>query len=386
VRQWAFAREVYSLSMEFQVQARDRGTQARRGRLCLRTGVVETPTFMPVGSRASVRGLTPAQLRDCGSQMILANAYHLALRPGPDVIAAMGGLHRFTGWDRPMLTDSGGYQVFSLAEHRQIGPRGVLFKSPIDGAEVFLGPAECMRIQSLLGADVAMVLDHCPPYPCDRDLAETALERTLRWSEACKEHHDRKDQALFGIVQGSVYDDLRERSARRTVEIGFDGYAIGGVSVGEGVDLHRRAVAVTSPLLPEDRPRYLMGVGFPPDVVNAVGQGVDMFDCVAPTRMGRNATAFTPTGRLRLRNSALTIDPRPVQEGCDCACCRLYSRAYLSHLFRTGEMLGPILLSIHNLAFYARMMRQARQAITDGRFGAFRDGFLRDYLGEKEEE
>jgi queuine tRNA-ribosyltransferase len=283
-------------------------------------------------------------------------------------------------WDEPILTDSGGYQVFSLAEHRRILEGGVQFRSPVDGIEMFLGPAECMRIQEEIGADVAMVLDHCPPYPCTCEEAAEAVERTLRWSTACRESHGRRDQALFGIVQGSVYDDLRAESAQRTVEIGFDGYAIGGVSVGEGDEPRRHAVAVTAPFLPADRPRYLMGVGFPVDLVCAIGDGVDMFDCVAPTRMGRNATAFTPDGRLRLRNSSHTEDVRPVQEGCECLCCRLYSRAYLNHLFRVGEMLGPVLLSIHNITFYQRLAADAGSAIREGRFAAFRDDFVARYL------
>ena len=366
--------------MQFEVTARDGATDARAGRLSLRSGAVETPVFMPVGSRGTVRGLTAPQLRECGAQMLLANAYHLALRPGAEAVAELGGLHRFMAWDGPTLTDSGGYQVFSLSEHRRITPDGVAFRSPVDGSELFLGPAECMRIQNLLGADVAMVLDHCPPYPCERKLAEEAVERTLRWSAGCREAHGRpEDQALFGIVQGSVFEDLRAESARRTVEIGFGGYAIGGVSVGEADELRREMVAFTAPLLPEESPRYLMGVGFPPDLVTAVGYGVDLFDCVAPTRMGRNATAFTPTGRLRLRNSAHKGDERPVQDGCGCAACRLYSRAYLNHLFRTGEMLGPVLLSIHNLTFYANLMACARRAIGRGEFARFRRDFLTTY-------
>ncbi|MFO7955694.1 MAG: tRNA guanosine(34) transglycosylase Tgt [Candidatus Brocadiia bacterium] len=367
-------------SLHFEVTATDGETAARTGRLSLRSGTVETPVFMPVGSRGTVRGLTPGQLRECGATMLLANAYHLALRPGAEQVAELGGLHAFMGWDGPTLTDSGGYQVFSLAEHRDITEDGVSFRSPVDGAEIFLGPAECMRIQSLLGADVAMVLDQCPPYPCEREAAETAVERTLRWGRACRRHHDRGDQALFGIVQGGVYEDLRQRSARATVEIGFDGYAIGGVSVGESDELRRRAVEFTAALLPTDRPRYLMGVGFPLDLVHAVGQGIDMFDCVAPTRMGRNATAFTPDGRLRVRNSACRDDPAPVQDGCGCLCCRLYSRAYLNHMFRTGEMLGPILLSIHNLNFYCSLMARAREAIGTGRYARFRDEFVGRYM------
>jgi queuine tRNA-ribosyltransferase len=372
--------------MGFDITGRDADTRARTGRLVLRSGAVETPAFMPVGSRASVRGVTAPQLRRCGVQMVLANAYHLALRPGAEAVADLGGLHAFMGWGGPILTDSGGYQVFSLAAHRQITEGGVSFRSPVDGQRMFLGPRRCMEVQQLLGADVAMVLDHCPPYPCERELAAGAVERTLRWSAACRRFHERPDQALFGIVQGGVFDELRAASASRTVELGFEGYAIGGVSVGEEEAERRRVVALTAPMLPEEQPRYLMGVGFPPDVLAAIGDGVDLFDCVAPTRMGRNATAFTPAGRLRLRNSSMKADRRPLQDGCACPCCRLYSRAYLNHLFRAGEMLGPVLLSVHNLAFYARMMAQARRAIAQDRFARFRDEFIARYRRGKERE
>ncbi len=372
-------------ALQFEVTARDEGTGARAGVLTMRSGLVETPVFMPVGSRATVRGLLPDRLREAGVQMVLCNAYHLALRPGVQTIAEQGGLHRFMAWDGPILTDSGGYQVFSLAEHRRVSDDGVAFRSPVDGAEIFLGPAECMDVQERLGADVAMALDQCPPHPCPRDQVEQAVERSLRWGQACLRRHRRDDQALFGIVQGGVHEDLRERSARRTVEQGFDGYAIGGVSVGEGEQQRREVTAFTTRLLPAGRPRYLMGVGFPVDLVRAVGEGVDMFDCVAPTRMGRNATAFTPTGRLRLRNSAFRDDARPVQPGCACPCCRLYSRSYVSHLFRVGEMLGPVLLSLHNLVFYARLMADARAAIAAGRFAQFRDRFVERYMRGKDQ-
>ncbi len=370
--------------LRFELTATD--GRARAGRLTLRSGTVETPVFMPVGSRATVRGLTPEHVRSTGARMILANAYHLALRPGAETVAALGGLHRFMHWDGPILTDSGGYQVFSLAEHRSIGEDGVRFRSPLDGARMFLGPAECMRIQEQIGADVAMVLDHCAGHPCTHEEAADALERTLRWAAQCRAAHVREDQALFGIVQGSVYDDLRERSARATVEMGFDGYAVGGVSVGEGEEQRRGAVDAAMPHLPADRPRYLMGVGFPPDLVRAIGQGIDMFDCVAPTRMGRNATAFTPDGRLRMRNSAMRLDPAPVQDGCGCLCCRLYSRAYVHHLFRVGEMLGPILLTLHNLTFYEDLVARARRAVEQGRYAQFEGEFIARYTNQRADE
>ncbi len=369
-------------AIQFRLTARDEATAARTGRLTLRSGTVQTPAFMPVGSRASVRGLTSEQLRDCGAQIVLANAYHLALRPGAEPVARLGGLHAFMAWDGPILTDSGGYQVFSLAEHRRLSDEGARFRSPVDGRTIFLSPKRCMEVQELLGPDVAMALDQCPPYPCPEAEVAEAVERTLRWGAACRAAHSRQDQALFGIVQGGVYEELRRKSARRTVELGFDGYAIGGVSVGEQEQQRRRAVALTAPLLPEERTRYLMGVGFPLDLLAAIAEGVDLFDCVAPTRMGRNATAFTADGRLRLRNSALQDDPRPVQEGCDCPCCRLYSRAYVAHLFRAGEMLGPVLLSLHNVRFYCRLLADARRAIGQGRFGAFREAFAARYGAE----
>jgi queuine tRNA-ribosyltransferase len=365
--------------VRFELTAQDAATRARAGRLTLRRGVVETPAFMPVGSRGSVRGLTAEHLVQCRAQILLANAFHLALRPGAETVARLGGLHAFMAWHGPILTDSGGYQAFSLARRRQVSDDGITFRSPYDGARVHLDPNECMRVQNLLGPDVAMVLDECTAYPCTRDEARRAVERTLRWSAACRAAHRRDDQALFGILQGGPYEDLRRESAARTAELDLDGYAIGGVSVGEPEQQRRTVVALTAPLLPADRPRYLMGVGFPLDVLAAVAEGIDLFDCVAPTRMGRNATAFTPDGRLRLRRSAFQQDPRPVQDGCGCVCCRLYSRACLNHLFRCGEMLGPVLLSIHNLTFYLNMMSDARRAISARRFGRFRAEFAHRY-------
>jgi len=370
--------------MKFTVTHHDQTTDARTGLLCLAHGTVETPAFAPVATRGAVRGILPEVLRECGTQVLLANAYHLELSPGAEAVARFGGLHEFMGWDRPIITDSGGYQVFSLAELNRITEDGVEFRSPLDGSLAFLGPEEATRIQNLLGSDVAMAFDECSPYPCSYEEAARAVERTLRWASICKQVHCREGQALFGIAQGSTFADLRSRCAQALVEMDFDGYAIGGVSVGEGQDLREWAVRHTARLLPHDRPRYLMGVGFPADVLAAVGEGIDLFDCVAPTRMGRNATAFTSAGRVRIRNSACRDDPRPLEEGCDCPACRLYSRAYLSHLFRCREMLGPVLACIHNLRFYRRMMDAARHAIRAGRFEAFRREFLRGYFGQKE--
>ena len=371
--------------MRFQIQEEDGSCAARTGLMSFPSGEVETPIFMPVGTRATVKGLTTEGLRECGATMVLANAYHLALRPGPELVADVGGLHRFMGWDGPILTDSGGYQVFSLSDLNDVNDDGVEFRSPIDGSLMHLGPREAMRIQEMLGPDVAMVLDECPPYPCSREDARSAVERTLRWAEQCQSYHERDGQALFAIVQGGVYNDLREFCAESLCGREFDGYAIGGVSVGEPDEERRRMAAFTARLLPREKPRYLMGVGFPLDLLHAVAQGVDMFDCVAPTRMGRNATAFTRYGRVRIRNSCFKRDTRPVEPTCDCACCRLYSRAYLNHLFRNDEMLGPILLTVHNLTFYHRLMSDARNAIEEGRFESFRQQFVSDYLAGKED-
>lgn len=371
--------------MEFSVTDTDGAGAARCGLLRLPHGDVLTPAFIPVGTQGSVKGLLPPQLRECGTQMLLGNAYHLELSPGAERVARAGGIHRFMGWNGPVLTDSGGYQVFSLAQLNTVSEEGVEFRSPRDGSRMFLGPRESMRIQRTIGADVAMVLDECPPYPCGREQMEAAVERTLRWAGVCREVHRSADQALFGIVQGGVFEDLRESCARRLVEMEFDGYAIGGVSVGEEEELRRRATAFTVPLLPAEKPRYLMGVGFPLDVLHAVGEGIDLFDCVAPTRMARNATAFTPQGRLRIRNGACRDDLRPLDESCSCHACRVYSRVYLHHLFRTGEMLGPVLLTIHNLTFYHRLMSDARAAIGEGRFGEFRRRFTSRYLSGKDQ-
>jgi len=370
--------------MNFRVAAQDSETDARCAVLELAHGRVQTPAFMPVGTQAAVKGLTGPQVRECGTQILLANAYHLALQPGAETVAALGGVQRFMGWDGPVLTDSGGYQVFSLRGLNEIRDNGVSFRSPMDGSELFFGPREAMAAQNLLGADVAMAFDECPPYPCRREQAATAVERTLRWAAVCRQAHERSDQALFGIVQGSIYEDLRADCARRLVAMDFDGYAVGGVSVGEEESVRAAVTAFTAPLLPKRRPRYLMGVGFPPDIVKALGAGIDLFDCVAPTRMGRNATAFTPEGRLRLRNNTNRYDELPVQESCDCLCCRLYSRAYVHHLFRSRQMLGPILLTIHNLTFYHWLMAEAREAIAAGAFREFRSRFLSKYLQGKE--
>lgn len=343
---------------------------ARRGRLVTPHGSVETPVFMPVGTAATVKGVTPAQLRATGSQLILANTYHLALRPTAEVVHALGGLHRFMGWDGPILTDSGGYQVFSLAEISRVTDEGVEFRSHIDGSRLFLDPIAATRMQNLLGADIIMALDQCPPLPADASALETAVRRTLHWASQCRAAHRRDDQALFGIVQGGLDMKRRQRCAESLVRIGFDGYALGGLSVGE---THEEMVAVLRPAaaaLPRDRPRYLMGVGTPRDLLAAVRAGIDMFDCVLPTRNGRNAEAFTAAGRLKMRNEAHRLAAGPIEDGCDCEACRNFSRGYIRHLFLGGEMLGPTLASIHNLRFYQRFMTRIREGIAEGRLDA----------------
>ncbi|MBN1488411.1 MAG: tRNA guanosine(34) transglycosylase Tgt, partial [Phycisphaerae bacterium] len=336
---------------EFGIGARDLTTAARVGRLTTPHGVVDTPAFMPIGTRAAVKGVLPAMVRQAGAQMILANTYHLTLRPGAEVIEQLGGLHRFMNWGGPILTDSGGYQVFSLADLATIDDDGVSFRSHIDGALMRLDPEIAMRIENQLGADVIMAFDECPPYPAERQVIAGAVERTLRWAGRCKAAHARGDQALFAIVQGGIHHDLRRMCAERLVEIGFPGYAVGGLSVGEPHELMVEVLQALGPHLPTDRPRYLMGVGMPADIVAAVQAGIDMFDCVLPTRNGRNAYAFTPTGPLRLRNEKHRLDERPLETGCDCVACTGFSQAYIRHLFLAGEMLGPILVSLHNLRF-----------------------------------
>jgi queuine tRNA-ribosyltransferase len=333
--------------------------------------LVQTPAFMAVGTQATVKGLVPDMLYAAGSRMVLANTYHLTLRPGEDVVAGLGGLHSFMGWDGPILTDSGGFQVFSLAARTRLSEQGVAFRSHLDGRLLELTPERAVAIQQALGADVAMCLDHCPALPADKEAIADAVGRTVRWAKRCQQAHDRADQALFGIVQGGPHPDLRAECAERLIELGFAGYAVGGVSVGESRHEVRIALAVTTPMLPADRPKYLMGVGRPQDLLEAIAAGIDLFDCVWPTRNGRNATCMTGSGLVKLRNAAHRHDPRPIEEGCDCLACRRFSRAYLRHLFIAKEMLGPILASVHNLTYLHRLMRLAREAILQGRYVLF---------------
>jgi queuine tRNA-ribosyltransferase len=362
----------------------DVASAARRGRLRTRHGVVETPIFMPVGTQGTVKAVTPAHLREIGAQIILGNTYHLNLRPGSGLVREMGGLHAFMGWDGPILTDSGGFQVFSLARLREISPEGVAFQSHLDGAKLFLGPREVMGVQADLGSDIAMVLDECPPWPCERSACAQAVARSLRWATQCRQiatesgflaagHH------VFAIAQGSGYADLRREAAESLAALDFSGYAIGGVSVGEPEPEMLAQVAMTAPFLPPDKARYTMGLGTPPQILKMVALGVDMFDCVLPTRVARNGLAFTPDGPINLRNERFRADPRPVVEGLDNYTCRNFSRAYLRHLFMAGEMLGGTLVTIHNLHFFLDLMAQVRAHLEAGDYAAWHRAWIERY-------
>ena len=356
---------------EFRILAEDPETGARAGELHTPHGVVPTPAFMPCGTQATVKTLTPFQLEQAGVRMMLCNAYHLSLRPGAELVARLGGLHRFMSWDRPLLTDSGGFQVFSLAGLRRVTEGGVLFKSHIDGKEIFLTPELCTEIQNRLGADIIMALDECPPFPTEKAVARAAMERTLGWAARCRAAHARRDQALFAIVQGCTYPDLRAECADRMTAMDFPGYGIGGLSVGEGRDLMLEMVACVTSRLPREKPRYLMGVGLPEDLLAAASHGVDLFDCVIPTRCGRNGLAFTAQGRVKMRNLAQREDEGPLDSECDCLACARFSRAYLRHLLVAGEVLGLTLMSLHNVRYYTRLMERARQAILEGTYRRF---------------
>lgn len=369
------------MDMQFIIMARDGASAARTGRLHTPHGVVQTPVFMPVGTRAAVKTLTPLMLEELGAEIILGNTYHLHTRPGADLVAAFGGLHRFMAWPRAILTDSGGFQVFSLADLRNITDDGVTFQSHIDGARVFIGPREALRIQHQLGADIIMCFDECPPATAPRAVIEQAVARTLRWARVCRAEQARAaeggtQQALFGIVQGGTHDDLRRQCAEELVALGFPGYAIGGVAVGEPPEEMARITQVCCAVLPPDKPRYLMGVGRPEDMLAAVACGVDMFDCVLPTRNARNGEAFTPDGDVPVKAGRFKDDAQPVQPGCTCYTCRTFTRAYIRHLFNVGESLGGMLLTMHNLHFYLRMMEEVRAAITTGTFLQYARAFM----------
>ena len=357
--------------MSFQVLREDTCTHARLGRLTTPHGAVQTPVFMDVGTLGTVKSLEPRDLVELESQVILGNTYHLMLRPGAEVLAAAGGLHRFMRWEGPILTDSGGFQVFSLAKMRKFTEEGCRFNSHLDGHEFFLGPKESMAMQRVIGSDIAMVFDECLPYPCDRARAAESVERTIRWARRSKDEPHAEGQMIFGIVQGGVYDDIRRHCAEELVKIGFDGYAVGGVSVGEPEDCMYQAVEASVPYLPNDRPRYVMGLGVMHQMVECVARGVDMFDCVIPTRIARHGTAITRHGNVAIKAAKWARDDGPVEEGCDCYCCRNFSRAYVRHLLSCGEILGLRLLTIHNVRALNRFMAEMRTALAEGAFDAF---------------
>ncbi|HZR20953.1 MAG TPA: tRNA guanosine(34) transglycosylase Tgt [Verrucomicrobiae bacterium] len=364
----------------FELLKVDQSSKARVGRLTTAHGAIDTPVFMSVGTQGSVKALDPRELREIGTQIILGNTYHLSIRPGLEIIRAAGGLHSFINWPAPILTDSGGFQVFSLATIRKIQAHGVEFRSHLDGSLLFLGPKEAMAIQRELGSDIAMVFDDCPPHTSTPRELRAAVERTIRWASECREQPRAAGQMVFGIAQGGTDAALREQCARELVAIGFDGYAIGGVSVGEPEPEMLRAVELTEQFLPSHQPRYAMGLGTPAQLVELVARGVDMFDCVLPTRVARNGTAFTRKGTISIKGGAQKADFRPIEEDCDCFACRHFSRAYLRHLLNVGEILGLRMLSVHNTRMYLRVMEDIRQAISSGSFAEFRRDFAANYI------
>ncbi len=383
----------------FKLIHKDKSSSARIGVLTTAHGEINTPVFMPVGTQGTVKAISDAELKDIGAEIILGNTYHLYLRPGLDIIRKAGGLHAFMGWDLPILTDSGGYQVFSLATLRKLSDNGAEFSSHIDGSKHVLTPEKVIEIQQVLGSDIMMVFDECVHYPAARDYVEQSLALTTGWARRSRNFFDERRttparrgdseggsdgrQLLFGIVQGSTYLDLRRKAVEDLLAIGFDGYAIGGVSVGEPQGLIYEIAEHTASLLPEDRPRYLMGVGMPPDILEAIARGCDMFDCVVPTRNGRNGQAFTAAGDLQLRNAVYKEDFRPIDESCDCFACKHHTRAYIRHLFNTEELLGLRLVSLHNLRFYVRLIQLSREAIRQDRFKVFKDDFVKNYNKER---
>ena len=383
------------MQYDFELLASDQHSKARRGRLKTAHGMIDTPAFMPVGTQGSVKGVSPRELRELNAQIILGNTYHLFVRPGLDVIKHFGGLHNFMSWDGPILTDSGGYQIFSLVKLRKITEDGVEFRNHIDGTRAFISPEIAMEIQAALGSDIAMVLDECVPYPCEYDYAAKSAELTARWARRCKAvasavsaekasnalrtAHSTARQLLFGIVQGGAFESLRKQSAQAITELDFDGYAIGGVSVGEPEAEMMRAVESAEPFLPTHKPRYAMGLGTPPQMLQMIARGMDMFDCVLPTRLARNGTAFTATGTLNLKNAEFTLDKRPIEKNCACETCRQFSRGYIRHLIKAEEILGPRLITLHNLHFYLNLMSKARTEIENGTFDQFRKAFVAEY-------
>ncbi len=365
--------------LEFKVLLKDAGSYARLGELKTWHSVIPTPVFMPVGTQATVKSLTPEQLKEIGIEILLSNTYHLYLRPGENLVAQAGGLHSFMNWNRSILTDSGGFQVFSLSKLRKITDEGVYFNSHIDGSKHFLTPEKVMEIEQKLGADIAMCFDECTAVPSTYEEAKIAAERTTAWAKRCQAAHHREDQALFGIVQGNIYEDLRIKSAQELVELDFPGYAIGGLSVGEPKEDMYRILDITHQLLPQEKPRYLMGVGAPEDLVEGVKRGVDMFDCVLPTRLARHGTAYTKHGKITVRNAAYAEDFSPIDKECGCYVCKNYTRAYIRHLIKAEEMLAATLLSYHNIYFLAKLMENIRNAIKNGEFKSFYDSFYSNY-------
>lgn len=365
------------MSGMFEILATD--SVARRGRLKTGHGTIETPVFMPCGTYGTVKAMTPEGLENVGTQILLGNTFHLLLRPGDEVIASLGGLHRFMQWSGPILTDSGGYQVFSLEALRNVDESGVSFRSPINGDKVFLSPERSIEVQHNLGADIVMVFDECTPYSANRDRVASSMELSMRWAQRCRTAHGDDGAALFGIVQGGMYDDLRDSSLERLVDIGFSGYAIGGLSVGESKDEMDSVLDALLPQMPVDVPRYLMGVGSPADLVRGVALGVDMFDCVLPTRNARNGHAFTSTGVVKIRNTAQKTSDQPLDDCCDCTTCRRFSRAYLHHLDKCGEILGSILMTTHNLHYYHTLMAKLRGAIEQGKLSSLIEALTNDW-------
>ncbi|HHY15159.1 MAG TPA: tRNA guanosine(34) transglycosylase Tgt [Firmicutes bacterium] len=371
------------MPLQFSVLKESKESKARLGRLETKHGLVETPVFMPVGTQATVKTMSPNELEELGVEIILSNTYHLYLRPGPDIVQEAGGLHSFMGWGRPVLTDSGGFQVFSLGDLRTISEQGVKFRSHLDGSEHFISPEKSMQIQMALGADIAMAFDECAPYPADRGYVQDSKDLTTRWAKRCRDAHDREDQALFGIVQGGMYTDLRRESALELIELDFPGYGIGGLSVGEPKGLMYEILDDLVPVMPAHKPRYLMGVGSPDCLVEGVLRGVDMFDCVWPTRLARHGMVLTEQGNMAIRNQPFSRDYEPIEEGCACYACRKFSRAYIRHLLKTNEVLGIRLTTIHNIAFLMRLMKNIRAAIAADTLTEFSRGFLARFAGEK---
>lgn len=371
--------------MKFEITHRCAAGRARRGKVKTAHGDFETPVFMPVGTQGSVKALSPEDLEKVGAKIILSNTYHLYLRPGHETIRGLGGLHRFMGWNGPILTDSGGYQIYSLAKLRTLSEQGASFQSHLDGSRHFIGPREAVAIQEALGADIIMAFDECAPFPADYGYVRNSVKLTSRWAEECRKAKTVNGQALFGIVQGGTYADLREQSALDLVAMDFDGYALGGLSVGEDRKTRERVIREAAPLLPEHKPVYLMGVGKPEDILDAVASGVDMFDCVLPTRNARNGSLFTSKGSVAIKNACYAEDDRPLDENCRCYTCSRFSRAYLRHLFMARELLAYRLNTIHNLFYYMTFMEEIREAIGNGRFAAYKDEYGRRLAGTEQE-